>query len=453
MRTTNNIVSKVFPRNGAENFPLDKEIVIEFSQHMLKHTVENKRTITISTGKGIVPAEYEYKEMQRSLHITPVELKPGQLYRVKINSLEEGPQTVFEDYSAREYSFIFITEGTKEEIAPPDTEAPTDPVEPEIPPTEPVEPPTEETPTEPEDDSGVIYDPLEDELNNLHLVESFPDSGDLVELDSYMVFNFNKSINKTTLQENMFVKESKINSLLEKLNKNKLIKGVVEAENETEEDKAFTFKPNEQLKPGIEYQVVIKKELHDELNYDIRINFQTLFERMFADVGTVRLVLGAFAERLTDLELAKLINQQSNSIYQLASMMDSFNESDWAVENGVIVTFPYAASQYVVYSTAYYAILGRSLEGSSGMSESIRLADLSVSGSSESSDNLSDLLELLKAEFERWWDVLQGKAEEIEPGVPNPNYSMAVATRGGDNAPYPDFQTRVPFNELGGRDT
>lgn len=469
MSTIRFIVNSIYPRNAEENVPIDAEIRIVFSNHMNKETVEDSNRIQLLRDNTPIDAKYEYIGMQKALTITPYrELKTGETYRIKIKGLDEGPRTIYDSQLEKDITYYFITKDGpikdikikdlswsdtikgKENLTWNDSASELDEqeVKNEEGPTDGDEPSQIST-THQEEGTQVLYDPLMQEQSNLVLEKSFPSSGDLLELDSKMILVFNKDIEANKLQENIFVKKSKLNSLLEDLSTEELIKGTVTTQNETEKDKTLVFQPSVPLEPGTEYELVIKESLSAEFSTTVRIRFHTLFKRMFADVDTVRLVLGQFAERLTDLELAKLINQQSNSIYQLASMMPSFDEAEWPETGGVIIEFPYAASQYVVYSTAYYAILGQSLEGSSGISESIKLADLSVSGSSETSDNLSDLLELLKAEYERWWDVLQGKAEEIKEGVPNPNRYMVTATRAG-NTPYPDFQTRVPFEEIGG---
>lgn len=451
MSTVEFIIKSITPANGEEEVALNKAIKISFSENMNKESVEDPKRIVLSDSDGPVLADYEYNSINKELVIYTNNLKPDELHHIKIHSKDKGPYTVFSKVIKNDYDFMFRTRGEKKEsYLQEETDTSQEP-------SGDTESESKEEDislySEEEDGYEILYDAFEENsTNGIRLVESFPEPGDLVELDGQMVFVFNQPISKDVLEDNIFVKENKLNRLLERLNSNqgKLLTGTVETENGETEDTTFIFKPTQQLKPGHEYQVVIRKELSPNMQEDLRITFHTLFERMFADVDTVRLILGRFSERLTDLDLAKLINQQSNSIFQLASMMDTFLEEQWVEESGVIVQFPYAAGQYVVYSTAYYAILGQALETSSGISESIKLADLSVSGSSEVSDNLSDLLEMLKAEFERWWNALQGEAEEIDPLAPNPNYSMMPATRGGDSSPYPDFQTRVPFTDLGG---
>lgn len=436
-------VQRATPQNGAENVSLNAIIEIVFTENMLKDSVEDPARVTLTKNKEQVPAQYNYSGISRELTIQPDNLENNMTYQIRIESGDEGPISSLERKQLRkDWVSTFSTEYIR-------SEEPTLPSEDDNNPTEDDGTEDDQTPIEDEERTEVIIDPFEPVTESTHLVESFPEPGDLIELNGQMVFVFNKALNKEAVEENTFIKESNLNHLLEKRRQDELIRGTVET-GEGDESTNFLFVPNQQLKAGQEYQVVIKKEVDEGMAEDVRITFHTLFERMFASVDSVRLTLGRFADRLTDLDIAKLINQQSNSIYQLASMMESFDESEWTEVNGVITTFPYAASQYVVYSTAYYSILGQSLETSSGLSESISLADLSVSGSSEVSDSLSDLLNALRAEFERWWNVLQGEAEEVDPTTPNPNYTMTIATRAGTTSPYPDFQTRVPFNEIGG---
>lgn len=449
MDKTGRFITKVFPWDGQgykpyddPGVPINRKIEITFAHHMKKDTVEDKsrvRLVDSETNKAVPGSVYVYNGPTRKLTIHSAHLEEGTFYEIIFPEGEAGPETIGGEYPHRTITYRFKTEGKKVSSESSQSIQASD-----LGTTE------DKDSTEDPNTPKVLYDPFKEVTSSrVSLLESYPENGDLVEPNAQLVFVFDGDVEISDVEENIFVKSSKMSPLLESLQEDKLIYG--KAEKSSGDGKSvFVITLNSPLETGQQYQVVIKKKLHSNMQNDIRITFHTSFERMFVDVDTVRLVLGRFADRLTDLELAKLINQQSNSVYQLSSMMDSFNEEDWVESGGVIIKFPYAAGQYVIYSTAYYAILGQSLETSSGISESIKLADLSVSGSSEVSDSLSDLLEGLKAEFERWWNVLKGEPEVIEPGQPNPNYSMRTTTRAGETSPYPDFHTRVPFEDIGG---
>ena len=449
MDKTGEFITKVFPWHGqgykpheGQSVPVDRKIEITFAHHMKKDTVEDASRVKLvnkETQEDVPGSVYVYNGPTRKLTIHSAHLEEGTKYEIIFPEGEDGPETIGGEYPRRTITYTFKTEGEKVSSESSQSTQASD-----------LETTEGKDSTESLNAPKVLYDPFKEvSSNRVSLLESYPENGDLVEPNAKFVFIFDGHVEASDVEENIFVKSSKMSPLLESLQEEKLIYGKAE-ENSDGEKSVFILTLNSLLETGQQYQVVVKKELHSSMQNDIRITFHTSFERMFVDVDTVRLVLGQFADRLTDLELAKLINQQSNSVYQLSSMMDSFNEADWVESGGMIIKFPYAAGQYVIYSTAYYAILGQSLETSSGISESIKLADLSVSGSSEVSDSLSDLLEALKAEFERWWNVLKGEPEVIEPGQPNPNYSMRTTTRAGATSPYPDFHTRVPFEDIGG---
>ena len=439
-------IESTYPSHGSVDFRINDIIKIKFVYHMQTETVKDTNRIQLLSDEEVVATTNKYNPITKTLEILPREpLEFKQDYIVRIYSGKEGPLTVRGEQLAQDATYVFTTERNPN----PEVDMPEDPEE------EPKEEATEEDVGSNEladSHSGlrVLSDPFVSQSNYFVLEDSYPKSGDLLEIDVDMVFVFSSTVSTESFEKNVFIKKSSINKLTESIQGVNLIKGTARTNDESNNSKQIIFTPSQHLETGQEYELVIKNTIHPDMSNDYRIVFHTLFDRMFADVSTVRLVLGRFADRLTDLDLAKLINQQSNSIYQLASMMNTFNESDWAEESGVMLTFPYAASQYVVYSTAYYAILGQSLETSSGISETIRLADLSVSGSNEVSDSLGDLLDVLKKEIDRWWNVLQGEAEEIEPGQPNPNYSMGITTRAGATSPYPEFHIRVPFQDIGG---
>ena len=436
-------IEKTYPRHGSVGFSVNDVIKIIFMYHMQRETMIDQSRIQLLSDGKVVQATNKYSPITKTLEILPSEpLAYDQDYIVKIYSGEKGPLTVKGEELAQDSTYVFTTEKN-----PTPKEEPDDPEGIEL--DEPDE--SEEAESDEGEETEIIDDPFNGDSTPFYLVDSYPKTGDLLEVSGDMVFVFNEKVSASDFNKNVFIKKSSMNKLVETLRSDELIKGSARTPNEESKSKQIIFAPEKGLlKTGQEYQLVIKKELNNKMNEDIRITFHTLFDRMFADVSTVRLVLGRFADRLSDLELAKLINQQSNSIYQLASMMDTFSEDEWVDSGGIIVEFPYPASQYVVYSTAYYAILGQSLETSSGISETIKLADLSVSGSNEVSDSLSDLLDSLRKEIDRWWNVLQGEPEEIEPGQPNPNYSMRTTIRAGATSPYPDFHTRVPFEDIGG---
>ena len=175
------------------------------------------------------------------------------------------------------------------------------------------------------------------------------------------------------------------------------------------------------------------------------LTFQTLWEKFYSSVEDVRLLLGLFSEEYTDQQLAELIQQQSIGVYQLASMRDDFVEADWT--NGA----PYAASQYVLYRTAYSVMLSQTLETSSGMKKSFQLGDLSVSESSTVSSEISDLLALFEREMDKWWKALTGE-EEVVAGDYRPTLSkrLGSATKAETDYSYPSFLTRASMNDLGG---
>lgn len=433
-------VETIKPRNNEEEVSLDTNITINFTNYMEESSVLDPERIHFSSGNKTIPSSRYYDRVKKELIITPSKpLEPGEIYRIHIKSMGDGPYTIEKRMVIRDWYYHFTTEWT--ETAPEDPNIDDPGID---------EPNPEEPPEETEEPPEVIIDPFEPGDETFALIDSYPEYGNLISPSEKMVFVFNKNLTESQVNKNIFIKEKKLSRLLEKLNEDKLIGGSATLDEQNDDQSSFVFEPNKTLSPGKEYELVIRKGIHESLSDDIRITFHTVFLRMFAEVDSVRLTLGRFSEGFTDLDLAKLINQQSNSIYQLASMMSTFDEAEWGEEGGVIITFPYAASQYVVYSTAYYAILGKSLETSSGMSESIKLADLSVSGSTDVSDSLGDLLEMLKKEMDRWWNVLQGEPEEIDPEKPNPNYSVSYGTRGAAQSPYPDYHTRVPFDEIGG---
>lgn len=426
MSIVNYIVKSFTPSHDTSDVSVNTSIVIEFSEPMNRSTL-NEKTVILSSDKGIVPAQYDYNGMNRTLKVTPLEpLNEGTYYNLRLLNGEDGLKSAFGDLSNREFSLYFKTE-----------EAPL--VEPEKPGT------PEEAPNPPIEDTTTPEDPI-DSSTDLFLLDSYPGSNGIYKAENPIVLLFSKSIDSKALSSNVFLKERSIHHLLESLSKgNSLSKDsfislTVETEGKTDR---HVLKPIADLKSGTEYELVIKDSISEDMFGDIRIPFQTNWSELYTTVEDVRLALGSFSEAFTDAELLRLIHQQSISVYQLISMRDGFNEDDW---NG---KFPYAAGQYVLYKTAYQSMLGQIIESSSGMRQSFTLADLSVSNSETTSSEISKLIGLLKDEVDKWWDILNGKSEEEMEGKTLFLRKGASATRGGESNPNPEFITRVPFKELG----
>lgn len=445
------ILSSISPAYNAKNVPISTNIVLLFKESM-KSSSLNENTIFLSKGSYRVPLDFKYEGYSKKLTITPlVPLDGDSIYGLTILSKEEGPITSFGSGSDREYNVYFTTEAVSEPVEPPkepDEEEPGEsPEESEEPVIEEKTPSEVPAPTpEPQVPTPETEQPF---IGNLALVDSYPKADSLVKDLKEIVLLFNTKVNVESLSENIFLQEKALSPLLRKLSEQTRVGFQIDATG----GETVVLNLSSDLAAGKEYELILNKDISAEsddsltLGFDQSLVFRTQWELFFTTVESVKLVLGAFKEAYTDNELAEMIYQQSLGTYQVMSMKPDFDAVLWT---GV---YPYAASQYVLYRTAYQAMLGQIIESSSGMKQSISLADLSVSDSSSVSSDIVDLMSLFQEEMDKWWKMLNG-VEEIEEidGVymPRLNKNTSTAVRGGNESPYPNFLTRASFNDLGG---
>ena len=417
-----NLIDSINPTNNQTEVLLNEAIVIRFNEYMNPATL-NANTILVTRGGVLVPATYTYQALTRDLTIQPTSLLKGSTtYSVKVKGLGEGPAAKSGNVFPREYIFYYTTTvAPVGEGAPPDT-----------------------TP-------DVIVPVTDNFFGNVSIWASYPESGDLVDDVEDLVVTFSTEINTETLATQVFLQEQAISPLLRRLKESTRIPLTIDSQ--ASNGQTIIFVPASELSPGVAYELILKAGIASAtdptltLGTDQTIPFQTKWELFYTSVDSVKLILGLFREAYTDAEIATMIHQQSLATYQLVSMLEGFDPILW---EGAA---PYAASQYVLYRTAYQSMLGQVIESSSGMHKSIQLGDLRVSDSSSVSAEITDLMGLFQKEMDKWWDVLTGGEDiTIDDGIYRPVLSsrLGTATKGETVAPYPGFLSRSSYAELGG---
>ena len=413
-----NFITAVSPVHNAANVAVATIPSVTFTAAMEAASL-NAKTIFLEKANGpVVPVTYQYDFLNQRVSLSPASpFKGDTQYVLRILSGELGPKTITGDTSVREYAFVFTTEVAVV-------------VEP------PIEPPVEEP---------VPEEPVVPVKTVFFLEESYPKEGDLAETLDKVFLRFSEPIDLLTVVENISLKKdtgSNLLSLFQSAETNSLS---VDTEKSVNGYLVLTVSPA--LAAGTAYILELKTGLASTLNSKLQtavsIHFQTRWSQFFTTVRAVRLLMGRFADAYTDSELAEMIYQQSTEIYQLMSMQTGFDETAWAPA-------PYAATQYVLYRSAYNAMLNQSLESSSGIKKNFQLGDLQVSEASTVSSEIANLLGLFEKEMNKWWNLLTG--EEEYDGIYKPNLSKTLgsATKAGTDYSYPTFLTRAGFNELGG---
>ena len=433
------LLKSISPSHSSTNIPTDTSVLIYFDAAMDELSL-NENTVYIQSEDTKIDSKYTYNNKARTLTIQPLTpLESLTLHKIIIVGGNSGVKNIVGSIAFRWHEFEFTTGEAL--VQEPPIEDP--PVEGE-PPVE--EPPVEDPPVE--DDNPVIEEPdetlppVEDTFDYLMVVDSYPNDSQLFDITKPIVLQFSISIKPG--QDSMFsFKEKEVSSLLETFD------NIPISVSYSHDNQRVSIKPNEVLLTGQEYQLIVDKNLMaaDESTLDINhtINILTQYENFYTTVEDVRLVGGNFAVKYSDLEIAKLIGNASKSLYAMMSQLEKFSEDGWTVYTG-----PYGAAQYTLYSVLYQIILGESLSVASGSSKNISLGDLSVGGSSTTSSSLPDLLALLKSELDKWWSILLSSDPLAKEDSVNWVRAASSAVRGLTDYPYPDFQTRIPFSDLGG---
>ena len=433
------LLKSISPSHSSTNIPTDTSVLIYFDAAMDELSL-NENTVYIQSEDTKIDSKYTYNNKARTLTIQPLTpLESLTLHKIIIVGGNSGVKNIVGSIAFRWHEFEFTTGEAL--VQEPPIEDP--PVEGE-PPVE--EPPVEDPPVE--DDNPVIEEPdetlppVEDTFDYLMVVDSYPNDSQLFDITKPIVLQFSIPIKPG--QDSMFsFKEKEVSSLLETFD------NIPISVSYSHDNQRVSIKPNEVLLTGQEYQLIVDKNLMaaDESTLDINhtINILTQYENFYTTVEDVRLVGGNFAVKYSDLEIAKLIGNASKSLYAMMSQLEKFSEDGWTVYTG-----PYGAAQYTLYSVLYQIILGESLSVASGSSKNISLGDLTVGGSSTTSSSLPDLLALLKSELDKWWSILLSSDPLAKEDSVNWVRAASSAVRGLTDYPYPDFQTRIPFSDLGG---
>lgn len=433
------LLQSLSPRHGSQNNSVNTVIEITFATPMNADTLYQDTIYLQDEAKNKIDVTYQYRKTESKLILTPkAPLLEEHSYGIKIHSGNQGPLDFLGRMVAKDVEYGFTT-GIKSESGTEIIEEPTEPEEvPADPPTDPiVDTPIEETPTKPIEDVPLNYNDV---------LSTYPKKNEIWDSTQPIAIQFSKEVDTNSLQ-NISVYTKPLSQLLERSEEIPMTKTL-------STDKTIVYlKASGTIPPGTEFSVEVNDNLAfvDGTTLDFPYQFVILSqaEYFFTSVNNLKLVAGQFASGYTDIELAQLIAETSKNLSISLAALDIYEGQDFTVISGSV---PNGAGQYVLYSVLYQMILGSSLTTASGSSKSIRLGDLSVEGSERVSDNLGELLGLLKKELDRWWSVLITKDPTVVDSELYTNWHRTItsAVRGGSISPYPDFQTRVPFNSLGG---
>lgn len=421
-----NLLRSISPLNNSKDIPLDTSIYISFNRAMNEETLNLNTIYIYSINYGKVPANYEYDNSNRQLVISPIQpLQVSTRYLIRTEDRELGPKTITGDLFTNTPELNFTTNNIPIEV---ETEEP-DTSEPVVP----TEDDSEETPP------GPIFD-----SNALKVITSYPDNNHLWDSRQPIAIQFSHTISEPELDK-IILRIKPISSLFENSE-------YINTTKNLSEDKHIVYiTPLEEIKSGEEFQIIIHKEMKGDnskpIGYNHEIDILSNYDFFFIDVESLKLVAGDFASDFTDIQLAHLIGQVSESLNTQLMQIGIHEGQDYTIITG---TIPYGAREYVLYSVMYQMVLSTSLMNSSGIKKNIRLGDLSVENASNTTSTLPDLLKLLKEEIDKWWAILLNRNLELEEGETDWYRQSSSSVRGLTEYPYPDFQTRVPFNPLGG---
>lgn len=449
-----NLISIISPKNMTQGISLDTVITIQFESSMNIQSINNQ-SIKLFQNNNEVTTVLRYSRETKVLTIKPeVLLEPGSKIELVFISGINGVKTAIGDTLMKEIVYSFNTSASSEDT--PNVEVPSNPIIDEIPE---VDIGNEETPIVDVDtnldnlfpetgtttpDSNTTID-----LSDFHIVETYPSNNGIWNTKEPIAIRFSLPI----LQG----QENKISLFEKPLSDLLLITETVPFTiNYSEDNKTIFIKPSIEIKSNSGYTLKIEKTFSSNSNLTIErtqsLNIWTQPEFSYLTVEELRLAGGDFASQYTDAQLINLIGLSSKDVYQNILLYKELYLDDTLIITSEV--FPYGTTQYVLNSVLYKLVLNESLVTATGRSKNITLGDLTVGGSGSTASNLPDLLKLLKDEIDRWWKIIT-KRNPFSSDSDNPAETIWIkditsSTRGLNNYPYPDFQTRVPFNELGG---
>lgn len=420
MATQTMIIRSVYPAHATVGVPVNAVVQVAFREAMNASTL-SPETILLYQGLTPIPCDYSYDFMEQVLSITPkVPLLGESVYNLLIKAGVEGPQTILGSTSSQEWQYSFTTA-----VAP--------------------SPAPEGTPEVPENPVGEVV--LEE--STFSLIRNYPEDGNIVPVESPLLFVFSSAIAQDSIAAGIRLREKGEHALFSFLSSGTDIPIAVDATNT--KDEYLVVRPAESLTPGTSYELQLTTDLQDSFGSKLAeakvITFIAKWAHFYSSIAAVRVVLGAFNDSFSDKEIGELISQQSMSIYQQVSLIETIDVTSWSES-----TVPFAAKQYVLYATAYTIMLSKSIEASSGTSKNIHLGDLSIANSDSTATALPDLLGLYQKEMDRWWKLLTGEDANTPDGtyVPKLSKTLGSPTKAETNYPYPGFVSRTNFSQLGG---
>lgn len=425
-----NLISIISPENMTQDISLDTVITVQFESSMNIQSINNQ-SIKLFQNNNEITTTLRYSRETKVLTIKPeVLLEPDSKIELVFISGINGVRTAIGDTLMKEIVYSFNTNTSSEDT--PNVEVPSNPT----------------VDTIPEVDIGCEKNPTID-LSDFHIVETYPSNNGIWNTKEPIAIRFSLPI--------LEGQENKI-SLFEKPISNLLLitETIPFTVNYSEDNRTIFIKPTTEIKSNSGYTLKIEKTFGSNNDLTIEstqsLNIWTQPEFSYLTVEELRLAAGDFASQYTDAQLVNLIGLSSKDVYQSILLYKELYLDDTLIITSEV--FPYGTTQYVLNSVLYKLVLNESLITASGRSKNITLGDLTVGGSGSTASNLPDLLKLLKDEIDRWWKIII-KRNPFDSNSDNPAEAVWIkditsSTRGINNYPYPDFQTRVPFNELGG---
>ena len=454
------LLESLSPKHGASDVNLDASISLKFKEMMMLSSLNDSTVFIVpkNDSGAKISASYDYSQTTRTLVITPRDLlEENTEYFIIIKGGSSGVRSMRGDTSIKDTEYPFATgqdtlkddslpaEETEENSdiipnpLPVEKEAKVEDVAPDIYSSSPLNEGGEVTENEPLSTSTD---------SSFRVVRTYPSADSLWETEEPIAIRFSKPVGTPTSSDfSLIIKP--VSDLLE-------TKTTISTALTLSSDKKTVYiQPSGNASAGEEFRLTISEDFAsadgEKLSSKYILDLLSHFEFFYLDVETLKLVGGQFVSSYTDMELAKLIGNASVNLYSTLLAIEETMGGEYTIVTGI--DSPYGANQYILYSVLYQTILGSSLTTASGQKTSWKLGDLSTEGSTTIASSLPDLLKMLKDEMNRWWEILISKdplaADENEI-YKSWHREATSAVRGETDFPYPDFQTRVPFNRLGG---
>lgn len=416
------LVTWIEPANEEAGVSPETQIKITFRTFMDESTFTQENIRIVSSEEESVPWRYiDYINSNKMLIIEPDGLKSETEYTIILAGTSKGIKSLATNYYLpADKHYVFSTGAGS--VPDENEEAPVEPA-----------PGTPESPK-----PSQPGPPIED-IFSFGIKETYPVDGAVHITPEKVIALFDSELDADTINEDsVYIIRAKGKDRIGPLDLMTVYSPEKKVQDAVVTVEGNTLVIDAQLADNAEYTVIVRSTVKSKsgnaLGQTVSWSFMTKFPYLYGDAELIRNDLSIFMNGIPDRILYKMMRDNSEFAYEVATRSGTMPATN---AEGA----PMHVHQYVRYKTAYDLLINGQIRESSSSGNNIRLGDLSVDKSGESSD-MTAVSRDFKNQIKVWEDALRGYNDR--------GYAMTRSVVRGENVvTYPDFLTRSEYRELG----